>query len=537
MNISYPKRLGMTGLWLAAVCLLFGCQKPQQYKEEADQKVYQIIDQKWQEDFGSKANYIISDVPPSPNDLVVEKVIDPSGVLTLPQAVALATAHNRTYQLERENLYLKALDLTSVQHLYAPNVFGQALSQYLKNEGDASLDTSAAFGFDQLLASGATVSAQVASGWVHILSGDLDSGMNTLFAATITQPLLRGSGSDIALENLTQAQRDVLYQIRSFNRFRKNFVVDIVSRYYRILEQQEIMTNAEENHNVLTREYDKIKKLASMGRVPEFERDQAQQDVLQAQDRYLREQAEYQQLFDEFKLELTLPGTTAFQLDRTELERLYSLEIADLDFDENIAIATALSQRLDLANKANQVEDAERKVKVAADQLRAELNLIGTVEGVSETKTDISRIGPVDNTYGLGAQVDLPLDRLEERNNYRRALIALQLSKREHELEIETIILEVRDAYRDFREATQRYQVQLENIQLAQKRFDNTSKLVEYGRADTRDVLDAQEDLFEAKNDAAATLMDYTIATLQFYRDTEIMQVQPDGMWTYEAGK
>jgi hypothetical protein len=56
--------------------------------------------------------------------------------------------------------------------------------------------------------------------------------------------------------------------------------------------------------------------------------------------------------------------------------------------------------------------------------------------------------------------------------------------------------------------------------------------LMQYGRASGRRVLDAQKDMFRAQNDTTEALINYTVATLNFYRDTGVLQVRPDGMWT-----
>jgi hypothetical protein len=55
----------------------------------------------------------------------------------------------------------------------------------------------------------------------------------------------------------------------------------------------------------------------------------------------------------------------------------------------------------------------------------------------------------------------------------------------------------------------------------------------QYGRASSRRVLNAQNSLFNAQNAATEALVKYTVATLNFYRDTGVLQVQPDGMWQY----
>jgi len=49
---------------------------------------------------------------------------------------------------------------------------------------------------------------------------------------------------------------------------------------------------------------------------------------------------------------------------------------------------------------------------------------------------------------------------------------------------------------------------------------------MEYGRASSRRVLNAQQALYEANNAITTTLTDFAIATLEFYRDTGILQVR-----------
>ena len=64
--------------------------------------------------------------------------------------------------------------------------------------------------------------------------------MSTIFTASVMQPLLRGSERTVVVERLTQAERDTLYRIRTFNRFRKTFVVWVITQYYRALDLVEL---------------------------------------------------------------------------------------------------------------------------------------------------------------------------------------------------------------------------------------------------------------------------------------------------------
>ena len=523
---------GFVGLWS-----LGGCRSAHDYKMQADRQVYNIIDQKWGKDFGSRANYKISDTQPSPNDIQIEKAAPASGVLSLPQAVKIATAHNRQYQLEKELLYLKALDLRLARHEFEPQLFGGATGNYDRSRGegqDEAVTTSATFGFNQLLAGGAIISTNVTAAWVDILTGDMRSGLTSLLSATITQPLLRGSGSRVVLENLTQAERDTVYQIRLFNRFRKTFVVSIISQYYWVLQQFDAVKNAESNYNILCDIHSQTEKLVNAGRLPNFELDRVSQDKLQAEGILVQAQKDYKQALDEFKIALGLPTRAEFRLDEKELSALRQAGLTKPDFSEDDIVKTALIQRLDLANGGDAITDAERKVFVAADSLRGELGLTaGTDFTNDEIDTDFTTLRTLKGTIDVGLLLNLPLERMLEQTEYRKALITFTQRQRDYEEAMDMVLLEVRQAYRDLSKAAERYQVQLKSLELARRRFDNTSVLLQYGRASSRRVLGAQEDLFKARNAATEALVSHTVATLNFYRDVGALHVRPDGMWEY----
>jgi outer membrane protein TolC len=532
MLCNYPCKNRVCLILCALTCLCgwLGCAQ-HNYKKEADDQVYNIIDQKWDEDFGTKNNYKISDTEPSPNDIQIEKKVTDFGVLTLPQAVALATAYNREYQTQKEALYIKALDLRLTRHDFEYQFFGGASGGYNADRNDEAVGVESNIGFNRLLAGGTRISTELAAAWVDVLSGNLRGGLASILSATVTQPLLRGSDRKVVLENLTQAERDTLYQVRSFNRFRKTFVVSVISQYYGILQKVDAVENARKNYITLAWLYERVEKLANAGRVPLLELERIRQEKLQASNIYSQAEKEYQQALDEFKIVLGLPTTAEIQLDENEFEALRTTEMIEPDFTEDKVIEAALLQRLDLINRVDAIIDAQRKVYVAADGFRADADLVGNVGVTSSKRADRGTLGWMREEYGLGLQIDLPLDRVAEQNVYRKALITLNERQREYELAADTIALEVRQAHRDLTEAAERYKVLVEALELAQQRFNNTFLLLQHGKASSRRVLQAQTDLFAAQNDAGKALLDYTVATLKFYRDTGALQVLPDGMW------
>ena len=558
-KLVYSIILGFAGL--CSISVLSGCGQ-KDYKKDADERVYKIIDQKWKDDLGSKANYKISDSTPSPNDIQIGKAVPASGVLTLPQAVAIATAHNREYQTQKEELYIKALDTRLIRHNFERLYYGRPKVTYTKAEGTEYVNVGAGveprfnpgrlgqdlpadddglrgeefriddgFGFDQLLTDGTTIGANIALSWGRILNGTLKGeSLISVLSLEVAKPLLRGSDRKVVMENLTQAERDTLYQVRLFNRFRKTFVVSVISQYYLALQQYDAMKSAQRNFNTLKWFYDKTEKLTKAGRLPKEEFDRIRQEVLQALDIYILAEKGYKQTLDEFKITLSLPTTTEFQLDVNEIKVLKTKEMTYPDFTENEAIESALVRRLDLVNSADAITDAQRKVYVAADGLRAQLDL-GVNANIPLQDLSSSNSKVFQDLLLSGLQVDLPFDRVAEQNIYRKSLIILNQRQRAYEQAADTVKLEVRQAYRDLKEATQRYRVQMEALKVAEKRLKNTYLLLQYGRASSRRFLNAQNSMYNSQNAATEALVNYMIATLNFYRDTEVLQVRPDGMW------
>jgi len=520
-----------------------GCS-PEHYKTEADEEVYGILDAKWGEGLGSKVNYRISDVTAGPNDLAPRHTLPASGVLSLADAVALATANNRDYQTRKEQLYITALDLTLVRHSFVRQWFGTIDAGYVSNMNEDSenfgerleVDSQGTkLGFSQLLADGAIISANIAIDWARFLTGDTRASLGSVLKANITAPLLRGSGRRIAQENLTQAERNALYEIRSFNRFRKTFVVSIVSDYYRVLQQRDGVTNAENDYKRAVESKDRLEMEAKAGRKNPYEVDQAEQRVLAAGDSLVRAKERYEQSLDEFKLRLVLPTDAEIELDQNELKALAELGISQPDYDLEEAVETALNQRLDLATSRDQVDDAARKVAVEADSLGTQLDLKGAMTVNSTGDTDYSRLRFHDGIYTVGLEADLPFDRKSERNAYRKAMITLERQHRKYENDTDNVKLSVRDAYRELNKAAQTYKIQMNSLKLAQKRVESNTLLLEAGRLTTRDLLDSQDDLLTAQNQLTAALVGHIVAKLNFFRDIGVLQVRPDGMWEQGA--
>ncbi len=612
---------GVLTLLLAAVGL-WGCQSPGEYRREADRVAYDIIEQKQREGLGKVERFSIE----SPADTLRRRLLEAQGLavsgeaslgrtaleptehwpdddyltravpsadpalesagaaaleLTLDEALQVAANNSRAYQSQKEDVYRAALDLELERDVFRATFVGLTDGRIVTDTttGDTvtGVDSSSELGVSQRFKNGVELISAITFDVAKLLSADTPGSSALAFDASIQVPLLRGSGRHIVAEPLTQAERDALYAIWRFERFKRTFAVDVASAYLGVLQQFDQVQNAEEDYRRRVLSVRRTRALAQEGRIAETEVDQARSDELSARNSWISAQQRYEQQLDQFKNTLGLPTDAAVVLDRGELGRLAEVvrgyfgqmeelgqpgaggaeldrEVPPVDapvaldpptregggpyeLGERRAIELALEHRLDLMTQLGQVYDAQRSVVVAADALGAELTLLGSVatgEGRSIGSADAP--GNTDlrfdrARYEALLTLDLPLERTAERNAYRNSYINLERAIRDAQELEDSVKLDVRNGLRDLLESRESLRIQSLAVQVAQRRVDSNELLLELGRAEIRDVLEAQDALISAQNQLTAALVAYRIAELELQSDLGLLEVGPDGLW------
>jgi len=604
-----------------AGCVAAGCRTPSDYREDADRAALSIIESTYRRALGTETEFTIErpawtlrrrllvdqelpvagpasfgtqaldpvdywpeDLSPrGPKETVARDAQGRSRdfVLTLMDALGVAARNSRDYQSRKEDVFRTALDLD-----LARNEFRTTFTGLLSGSLDSTLTSdprtrvtglegTGSLGATRLFQNGVALSSLIGLDVVRLLTAERNRSMGLFWDSSISIPLMRGSGRHIVAEPLIQAERDVLYAILEFERFKRTFAVQISSSYLEVLQQADQVKNAEQNYRSLISSGRQLRRLADAGRRPELEVDQARQDELRARDRWISAIQSFKRQMDGFRIELGLPTDASFSLDRSELERVAEKsrsvleaeaeseagaggegedEVADADapitlpepgfgqsgpfeIDPVLAVRIALDKRRDLAVIQGRVFDAQREVVVAADALRAEVSLLGTAS-LGERRTlggatlpDSTRLRYNDATYEALLSIDLPLERTAERNVYRDSWILLERAVRSlQELE-DQVKLEVRNQLRTLLEAREGQRIQATAVRLAERRVNSARLFLDAGRAQTRDLLEAQEALIVAQNDLTAALIAYRIAELELQRDLGLLEITNDGLW------
>jgi hypothetical protein len=155
----------------------------------------------------------------------VEMTDEKTMVLGLDDVIRLRRIHGLNYQQQLETLYLSAIDVSSERFRLDMQFFGGNDTD-ITDTGKLSTDTD--FQARNKFASAGNLLVGFANTFVWDFAGpDSNSLASSLFNFSLVQPLLRSAGQDIALEQLTRAERGFLGNLRAYQRWRHGFYTDI----------------------------------------------------------------------------------------------------------------------------------------------------------------------------------------------------------------------------------------------------------------------------------------------------------------------
>ncbi|WP_010037928.1 TolC family protein [Gemmata obscuriglobus] len=257
---------------------------------------------------------------------------DDKGVVKLDQnkAVEVALLNSREYQSALEDVYLTALGLTLNRFEFDLRWFGRNATTYT-HSGNSSLPTESNrlasttdVGFERNLAAGGQLLVDFANSITYEYTGGAVGGVRSNLLLSLTQPLLRNFGRQVRLEGLTQAERDVLYAVRDFARFRKRFYVSVATQsggYLDLLLAVQTLRNSEANLKRQEETYRLYNELFRGGRASVVELDQFYQGVQAARQGVIDTRTSLENAKDQFKLTLGLPPRLPIDLDDSPLDQ------------------------------------------------------------------------------------------------------------------------------------------------------------------------------------------------------------------------
>ena len=435
-----------------------------------------------------------------------------------------------------EDYVLAAIRVLVQRHGFDLQLFGSTSAQVTSTNtpGDFNQDVPLSIlnqlGLSQRLPDGGRVAARLIWDATDLLrtssTGRYTQASRLVLSGEI--PLLRGAGA-VAREDLIQAERELVYAARSFEDFRRSFLVQIARDYFNLLQQQAQIRNQERQLESLRKLADRTQALVEAGRVAEFERNIAASRVLQAAATLATQRENYILAVDRFKVRLGLDP-----LDPVTIAPLV-LTLPEPEVTPEQATQLALEYRLDLQTRRDRLEDARRTVAFRENDLLPDARLFGST--TFRTKPTGSnefapREGgfvyePEDIVLTGGITVDWGLDREVERLTVRQAQIAQQQRERDLSLARDNIIVEVRARVREIDRARFALRLAEESVGINRRRLEEQD--LKRDSIDAQTAVDTENDLLDAENARDQAVTDLRNAILNYLLASGQLRVARDG--------
>jgi len=549
-------------------------------------------------------------------------------VLTPDQAMTLALVNSRDYQSRLENIYVTALPVTLQRFNLEPQVFAglspttgttaggspanfanSFLYRTLEAPGGQSsvLSQGQVAGVGKVFMSGARVVAAFASQTVFNLTGSnpIQPNVQSVIPISIVQPFLKGGGRAVTLEGLTQAERNLLYEVRAFARYRQDFVaktmlgglsggsgnlsigttgatgvggdptVGFMPLVLTLMQIENTRTAVSSFETALELQEEQLGGEGSS--LTQLQVDQTNNSLQSTRVQLLSSQVGFRNQLDQFKLQMGLPPDVPIMPDleliapyRKFLRSLreWSIrkdrELAELDvivgnlpdldeldikiddrsmldviinekFDEeeellNAAVRVAMENRLDLMNARAQLYDSWRQIRVTANALKGVFNVAVTNQVFTSPYTT-NPMGFISDAkqFNLVLNAELPLIRLNERNQFRQSLINYQSQRRNLMRSEDTLKQSIRSEVRALQLTYQQYEITKRQLTLSIRVRDQSQEklFAPGGSADQAvDVINLNTSITNVNTSANTLVSNYVTflgQRLQLYRDLGIM--------------
>jgi len=527
----------LAGSFVCAV-LWLGCSTPAEQFADADKEVLGILKERQEQVLGEQnladiktpySDRKLADIAPS--EIILNRFADGTNTITLPKALEMAVKNSRDYQMQRETLYLSALTLTGERHKFALRFSKANVDlERSRSTGNVNNTTSdATFDFKKVLKAGGELTATLANDLTMYFDG---SGPQVPgLTLTLAQPLLKGAGQKMAQELLTQSERNLVYSIRKFSRYQQTFLVDRTSDYLSLLFQKNKVRVQWElyQNRIRFREEQELRLQGEL--ISQFELDQALRNEYSSKVSYINSIESYRAELDDFKKHLNLPLGEEVILDDSELGNLETFGLRPVPLTDAHGFQLALTNRLDIINAVDEFEDKKRKVDVAENDLLPSLELVADYS-IKDQFYNRNSFDFGDYSAKARLSLDLPFDKLSERNAFRRSRIHFEQQLRSLMKTLDDLRDELRTNVRTLDQNQQSYVINVKALLVAKRELEKARlDMLAGGNVSPRDILEAQTAVASAQNSVTQSFVNFHTQRLKLLNNSGILNTAPANWW------
>jgi outer membrane protein TolC len=189
---------------------------------------------------------------------------------------------------------------------------------------------------------------------------------------------------DVRFEPLVQSERDVVYAARDFVQFRKRLFRDLANDYYSLLlSYRQIAIDTQDYFSNLDG-FNRAAALYQAGRIPSFQVDQFEQNVLESRRSLVTSCNTVERLLDQLKVTIGLPPEMPLNLALDELEALTQA-------DESTAIREQIRRTREKVRQQIASRESSVAIPLATELARRMLRLHEVLAELGEADTASGR--------------------------------------------------------------------------------------------------------------------------------------------------
>ena len=326
---------------------------------------------------------------------------------------------------------------------------------------------------------------------------------------TLTQPLLRGFGRNVARRALSSAELRRQDADRQQAMAEQQVTVDVVATYYRVVSQQAFVDVARQSVDRARRLRDASEAKLDAGLVSQLDVLRAQQLVTQSEIQLFDSQAAIEDARDSLRFLMGRANDAPFEVER-------AIPRPTIDpIDAERATAIALERRLDLRGLAEQNADADRQVRYSRNQLLPQVDVNFALTRRVTSNTFLTSFDFNGFQFATFFTIAMPVDRTAQIVDYQYSLIDRDRRKREIDTLERQISDDVRRALRE-RDRLIRGVIAAEtSVEISRKEVDVAQLRYERGLSNNLDVVNAESALLVAESRRIQALADAAVARVR----------------------
>lgn len=446
---------------------------------------------------------------------VVLRAQEPAPLLPLAEAVHLALANNERMLNARESIERARLGVALAESAFGtsitPNVLGSFGQSDVRNQ-------TYGLGASRRFTTGTEVRMDVGAATFRNQFGNFYAADTTL---QVSQPLLRGFGPAVVRRPLERADDEVASAERRHVLEEQQLAIEVAGVYYRLIAERELAAAArtalENAERLLAASEAKLR--ANL--VSQLDVFRARQLVAEASGQLFDVEGGVEDLKDQLRFVIARDIDYDFRVASEITARSEPMTPSS-------AVELALGNRIELRDADAAVDDAERDVRVARNQLLPQFD-VSVALTRRETADDLRGAFGLDRFEPVTfISVSTPLDRTRELTGLHTAVIERDGRVRARDMLRRRIAQEARRAVRLQQRLASRLASADVRVEFARREAALATLRFQRGLSNNLDVVNAQSNLLNATSRRLGVLAGLAVARLELRATLGTLDVRRD---------